>query len=145
VIPEISVARKETEHGAAKLAVFAYEKESGRPIWQSGIAQAKSTAQDYWILGAGPFQRGSIYEKTQFAGQKLRLPRIGTRRAYEERPLVALYEEHVFEDENDPERIARNEKLRKFVDELPRASAEEWLTPLTPTVSTELGQKLEWR
>ncbi|GIW98996.1 MAG: hypothetical protein KatS3mg111_2329 [Pirellulaceae bacterium] len=67
-LPEISFARKEKKSGAAKVAVFAYRREDRAPIWQSGIALANSDARDLWILGMGPLQRGTIYEKTKFAG-----------------------------------------------------------------------------
>lgn len=70
-IPEISVAKKHDQLGAAKIAVFAYHRESGLPLWQSGIATARSDAKDVWVLGAGPFQRGSIRKSTQFAGSEL--------------------------------------------------------------------------
>ena len=73
-LPEISLARKDSNLGAAKLAVFAYERVSKRPVWQSGISKAKSHAQDYWIFGAGPFQRGEVYDGTQFAGNRLPNP-----------------------------------------------------------------------
>jgi len=69
-IPEISLARHEAKSGAAKIAVFAYEKSTKKPVWQSGIARSKSSARDTWVLGAGPWQRGTIYEGTQFAGKK---------------------------------------------------------------------------
>jgi len=75
-IPEISVARKEAQYGAAKLALFAYERETRRPYWQSGTLRARSTSQDVWICGAGPFQRGTIVDGVHFAGSKLRLPRL---------------------------------------------------------------------
>lgn len=70
-IPEISFARHEAKSGAAKLAVFAYERESRQPVWQSGIAKSSSSARDTWVLGAGPWQRGTIYERTRFAGREL--------------------------------------------------------------------------
>lgn len=70
-IPEISLARREAKSGAAKIAVFAYEKTTKKPVWQSGIARSKSSANDTWVLGAGPWQRGTIYEGTQFAGKQL--------------------------------------------------------------------------
>jgi hypothetical protein len=70
-IPEMAFIKKETQFGAAKIAVFAYHRETGTSVWQSGIAQSKSRATDTWVLGAGPFQRGSIYEETQLAGNNL--------------------------------------------------------------------------
>lgn len=73
-IPEISIANRNDQSAAAKLAVFAYHRESRKPVWQSGIATARSSARDTWVLGAGPIQRGSIYDGTQFAGNRIRVP-----------------------------------------------------------------------
>ncbi|NLX56369.1 MAG: hypothetical protein GXY58_14770 [Planctomycetaceae bacterium] len=73
-VPEISLARKNHEHAAAKIAVFAYHRESRRPVWQSGIVQARSRAKNIWFFGAGPFQTGTIYEGTKFVGGDLPLP-----------------------------------------------------------------------
>lgn len=70
-IPELSFARREAKTGAAKIAVFAYERDSKEPYWQSGIARSASNAKDTWILGIGPWQRGTIYEGTRFAGSKI--------------------------------------------------------------------------
>ena len=75
-IPELALVKKDAQLGAAKIAVFAYERESRRPVWQSGISRAKSTAQDLWVFGAGPFQRGTVYEGTQFAGSRIRMPTL---------------------------------------------------------------------
>ena len=73
-IPEVSLANRNDQSAAAKIAVFAYHRESRVPVWQSGVKTARSTAKDMWILGAGPIQRGSIYDGVQFAGNRLRIP-----------------------------------------------------------------------
>jgi len=67
-LPEISVARREDKQGAAKVAVFAYDRATKQPFWQSGIAQSNSNSRATWVLGVGPFQQGTIYQGTQFAG-----------------------------------------------------------------------------
>ena len=72
-IPELSFIKKESQSGAAKIALFAYHRESGTPVWQSGITKSMSTATDLWVFGAGPFQRGSIHNETLLAGDKLNL------------------------------------------------------------------------
>jgi hypothetical protein len=72
VIPEIPIAKRRDQKGIAKLAVFAYHRETGTPVWQSGLVHQESSSNDVWILGAGPFQRGSIYDGTAFAGNALR-------------------------------------------------------------------------
>lgn len=70
-IPEIPFAKRRDQRGVAKVAVFAYRRETGEPVWQSGIIVNNSTANDIWLLGAGPFQRGTIYDRPQFAGKHL--------------------------------------------------------------------------
>ena len=61
-IPEISVARRADESAAAKLALFAYDRQTRERVWQSGMKVGRSSAQDRWYFGAGPFQSGTIYE-----------------------------------------------------------------------------------
>jgi hypothetical protein len=73
-IPEISVGKRNAAMSTSKVVLFAYHRETGQPVWQSGAAIARSDAKDSWLLGAGPFQKGSIYRGTQFAGSRLRFP-----------------------------------------------------------------------
>jgi hypothetical protein len=73
-IPEIPFAKSTQQKGVAKLAVFAYNQHTGQPVWQSGAFPVMATARDTWVLGTGPFQRGSIYEGTRFAGSRILLP-----------------------------------------------------------------------
>lgn len=70
-LPEVSLARRMDDSAASKVAVFAYHRETREPVWQSGLSVARSSAESKWILGAGPFQSGSIYEGTRFAGDRL--------------------------------------------------------------------------
>jgi hypothetical protein len=75
LIPEIALARRESREAAAKLAAFAYDRETRKPIWQSGVRQSMATARDTWVLGAGPFQGGTIREKTKLAGSRFKFGR----------------------------------------------------------------------
>lgn len=115
-IPEIAVLKRNSQLGVAKLAVFAYERESGRPVWISGISQGRSTAKDMWVMGAGPFQSGTIYrDALLFAGSPV--PWVGDNvDPYDSVPTPAPYfEEHVFlapERDDDPDRIAAGERER---------------------------------
>ena len=70
-LPEISFAQSNAQSGVAKIYVFAYERQSKEPVWQSGVAKAESNSSSTWVLGAGPIQRGSIYQQTRFAGRRL--------------------------------------------------------------------------
>ena len=65
-LPEISFARKDERRAAAKMAIFAYRRESREPVWETGPIQTTSLAKSTWILGAGPFQHGKIYEGNDF-------------------------------------------------------------------------------
>jgi hypothetical protein len=102
-IPEIPIAKRRDQRGVAKIAVFAYHRESGTPVWQSGVAQKESSSNDVWILGAGPFQRGTIYEGTEFAGKSLGNPSETTANASAQRHSIALSNEQMF---TPPARIA---------------------------------------
>jgi hypothetical protein len=73
-IPEIALMKKTDQRGVAKLAVYAYHRESGRALWASGVIEAGSDLKDTWVFGAGPFSRGSIRGETELAGEPL--PRI---------------------------------------------------------------------
>lgn len=92
-LPELSIARVDAQQGVAKLMVFAYDRETRRPIWQSGVAKAESTARNRWWFGAGPFQKGTIYEGTRFAGSKL----SSHERVTEEGSNVPIVAQHLFE------------------------------------------------
>jgi len=70
-LPEISFAQTDSHAGIAKVIVFAYDQESKDPVWQSGVARAESSCSHTWVLGAGPFEKGSIYEGRRFAGQEI--------------------------------------------------------------------------
>ncbi|WP_345683944.1 DUF6655 family protein [Novipirellula caenicola] len=69
-MPEFSLARRDSREGAAKIAAFAYERDSRQVVWQSGIRESNATARDTYVLGIGPFQSGSIRERTKLAGSK---------------------------------------------------------------------------
>lgn len=99
-IPEISFARKDEKQGAAKVAVFVYHRETRQPFWQSGIAEAHSTSKDRWILGAGPFQSGTIYKEAQFAGHGVGLGRLvpWAKKKDERKPMVPIDQEVHFQN-----------------------------------------------
>jgi hypothetical protein len=70
-LPEIALVKKSDQRAVAKIAVFAYNRISGRALWQSGTAQATTHVKDTWVFGTGPFSRGTIRERTELAGEPL--------------------------------------------------------------------------
>ncbi len=94
-IPEISIGKRNAAMSTSKVVLFAYHRESGTPVWQSGAAVAQSDAKDSWLFGAGPIQRGSIYGGTQFAGTKLRFP-WSTKAKTAKPPALRIADSHQF-------------------------------------------------
>ena len=100
-IPEMSVGKRDDVMSTSKIVAFAYHRETGTPVWQSGSAISKSDARDTWVLGAGPLQRGSIYPGARFAGLSIRTP-------------------HLFGQKDEPERVGRGVSF---------ADAHEFVSP----------------
>jgi hypothetical protein len=95
-IPEVPIAKRRDQRGIAKIAVFAYHRETGMPVWQSGVAHQESSANDVWILGAGPFQRGTIHDGTAFAGNMIGHDESEAENGMNRRPPVDLASARVF-------------------------------------------------
>lgn len=70
-IPEIALYKRTDQKGVAKLAVFAYNRVTGRAVWQSGLVEDVSRLKDRWVLGSGPYSSGSILRNTELAGEAL--------------------------------------------------------------------------
>jgi hypothetical protein len=63
LVPDLSLGRRTHQLAAAKIGVFAYDRVTREPVWQSGLATGTSEARDLWLLGLGPFQKGRIYKR----------------------------------------------------------------------------------
>jgi hypothetical protein len=74
MVPELPFAKSTQQKGVTKLAVFVYNQDTGTPTWQSGAITVAATSRDTWVFGTGPFQRGTIYQGTGFAGSRVLLP-----------------------------------------------------------------------
>ena len=75
-LPEIPIVKKTDQRAVVKVAVFAYDRESGHPLWASGNKIAEARVKAWWVVGAGPFNEGSIYNKTRFAGDEVNIPLV---------------------------------------------------------------------
>ncbi|TWT57090.1 hypothetical protein KOR42_04480 [Thalassoglobus neptunius] len=96
-IPELALAKRSDQVAAAKIAMFAYDKESRERVWQSGMLTSRSSAKDLWVLGAGPFQRGAIHEgKVRFAGTRLDVPAWATDRSGSNGPIASYKGQKIF-------------------------------------------------
>ncbi|HEX7448477.1 MAG TPA: DUF6655 family protein, partial [Pirellulales bacterium] len=97
-IPEIPFAKTTDQKGVAKIAAFAYNQHTGQAVWQSGTFPVVSNAKDTWFLGTGPFQRGSIYDGTHFAGSRFLFSRRRRRQAPAIDPEIPVTAEAVFQE-----------------------------------------------
>ena len=79
MIPEIPLAKKTRRRAVAKIAVFAYNRVSGEPVWQSGAVEAVTSERNSWLFGAGPFQRGTLIHGTEFDDQRIVVPVLDKR------------------------------------------------------------------
>jgi hypothetical protein len=148
-IPEIPFIKRTKQRGVAKIALFAYNKHTGRPLWASGNKQSESQARNLWFAGTGPLTRGTIYDETTFAGHRIRLPEF--LESKQDRYLKSFADRDMVFNElpNEPslkERlekksvqtdVLRAEKTVMFVPEVPRYSVAASATPSAtlPTIS----------
>lgn len=105
-LPEIPFVKKTEQRGVARIAMFAYNSQTGRPVWQSGTIPVESTARDLWVFGAGPFQRGTIYDGTKFAGDRLSIPLIDPMSRRDSRDSFCVSDEAFFSEPVEPEELA---------------------------------------
>jgi len=96
VIPEIPFIKQTRQRGVAKVALFAYNKTTGKPVWISGSSQGESSARNLWFAGAGPLTRGTIYHGTTFAGNSLPL---------QSKPATIIEKSQVFSETVQPEAV----------------------------------------
>lgn len=127
-IPEIPLVKRTDQRAVTKVAVFAYNRVTGRPIWQSGVTPGESKAKAVWVFGAGPFQRGTIYEGTKFAGGKLDIPLVDLGKPQDGNKLsVSVAQEAYFSE-------PRNELAKRPTADQGAAQAKpaETAAPTTP-------------
>lgn len=73
-LPEIALAKRTDQRAVARVSLFAYWRDTGLPVWQSGSEHVASDSRSRWFFGAGPFQTGPIHDHTEFAGSRLVKP-----------------------------------------------------------------------
>lgn len=135
-IPEIPFAKTTAQKGIAKIACFAYNRETGQAIWQSGVFPVVTTAKDSWFLGTGPFQRGTIYDGTHFAGSHFLFMRKKTSPL--RTPDVAVTAQAVFPEW--PALVRKKNPSTSAGDTTKTASASNGSTP--PSVRGSSGPSL---
>lgn len=138
-IPEISIAKRELKSGAAKVAVFAFRRDTHEAIWQSGIEQSNSNARDTWVLGVGPIQQGTIYKAPRFAGRRLYQGTAEDSVSEDAQTGIPLRERHLFAEAlgemgapNEPVTTASAEAPASGTGPQPASPAGPAILPVSP-------------
>lgn len=127
-IPELSVARKHHQRAAAKVAAFAYHRETHEAVWQSGLMVSSANERDTWIMGAGPFESGALHERTEFAGTRL-FPWARNRMSPKTGPIAEYSQEMLFNRPSTPE----EREQQKLAAEQPAAQVQQASAEVEPT------------
>jgi hypothetical protein len=93
-MPELSLGRKNTQVGNAKIGLFAFDRVTREPVWQAGVRKGASEARDTWFLGLGPYQHRTT-DKPSIAGRLRKAKREAANVAQD--PLAAYSDTIVFE------------------------------------------------
>ena len=91
--PEIQLLNRSTQFGTAKLGMVAYDVKTGKALGLGGQALARSDSDNWYVLGMGPFRRGTTNaEISEVSGPTEVLPglAIGGGGDHQCRPRVAL-------------------------------------------------------
>lgn len=65
-LPEIKLIDRKSQNGIAKLGIVAYEAKTGQRIGPGGVSVAQSDDNNWFVLGMGPYQNGSV--RTELSG-----------------------------------------------------------------------------
>jgi hypothetical protein len=132
-IPEIPFAKTTSQRGVAKLACFAYNRDTGQAVWQSGVFPIVSTAKDSWFLGTGPFQRGTIYDGTHFAGSRFLFTRKNKKQQPVRTPNVSVESTASFPERPALARKRKNDTAAKPSTPSPAAPGNAGAKPVSGT------------
>ncbi|MBD3673503.1 MAG: hypothetical protein HUJ26_08245 [Planctomycetaceae bacterium] len=69
-LPEVRLITKESQEAAAKLGIVAYHTKSGQILGQGGVSLAQSDRNNWFVLGVGPYQNGSLKQEIAESKQK---------------------------------------------------------------------------
>ena len=146
-IPEFALIKRTDQKAQVKLVMWAYNKNTGSIIWQSGIDTKSSQIRDRWIFGAGPFTTATYDKRSGVrlgADQAIPAKTFGERISNNETVTIesdAVYQEL---DEKAIERLQkiREEGLIRAVEETDeKLETEEDSQEITSTEETTISKK----
>lgn len=66
-LPEIRMAEKKTQFGYSKLGLVIYDAKSRNVLGDGGMAMAQADDENWYLLGVGPFQSGTLMDEVDRA------------------------------------------------------------------------------
>ena len=76
-LPEIQLASRKTQRATAKLGLVVYDAKSKQALGKGGLALARSNDSNWYLLGVGPFNSGSVKNEVSVAtGEALSEPSV---------------------------------------------------------------------
>lgn len=63
-LPEVRLVNKTSQTGTAKVGMVAYDARSRQVLGDGGVSFAKADNNNWFVLGVGPFQNGTIRKET---------------------------------------------------------------------------------
>lgn len=64
-LPEVRLLTRSNQTGTAKLGLVAYEAKTKRVLGAGGTAIARSDDNNWYVLGVGPYQNGSLHRELE--------------------------------------------------------------------------------
>jgi hypothetical protein len=137
-IPEVPFAKKTEQRAVAKVALFAFNRETGEPVWQSGAVPIESRNRDLWVLGIGPFQKGHITDASNLAASKAGNKGKSNAKEMETDTPVASQEMRFAETPNCPKIVASHPAVANAAQANPKAAqtSESPLNAVMPASHT---------
>jgi hypothetical protein len=78
-LPEVRLVTRNQQTATAKLGIVAYDAKTRMMLGEGGLTLARADDNNWYVLGAGPFQNGSVREEVSeslsFSGPENELPR----------------------------------------------------------------------
>lgn len=73
-LPEIRVWTRTQQTGIAKIGIASYDPKTNGQYGQGGVAMARSDNNNWFLMGAGPYQTGSLRQEIQRAVEGSKAP-----------------------------------------------------------------------
>lgn len=62
-LPEVRLLSKQSQMGIAKIGIVAYDAKTRQMLGDGGMTMARSDDSNWYLLGVGPYQNGSVREE----------------------------------------------------------------------------------